>query len=269
MAIISKAARRKKRNEILMGIGIFAVVLTLLGSLGAYYVMNDDKVPDSVTLCPADGPLGHTVVLIDNTDTYNFMQRQSFAQSIAALSEDQVPEGHLLSVYVLGADFTENASPVFEKCNPGKGEDKSNLTANLDRIKKRYHEQFKDPILKLAENSLLDKQSERSPIFEMLQIASINGFRAKDVDGERTLIVYSDMLPNTQEFSMFKGLPAFDDFLKSAYGRKSQTSLSGVKVHVHYLLNYPKLQTRTQLSFWETYFEQAGAKIVAVKTLEG
>lgn len=268
MARISKAERRKKNRELMRATGLGLLLLVVL-SMGGYFFINRDIAPDRLTLCPVTGPLGHYVVLVDNTDPYNFMQRQAFLQSLTSLAEEKVEEGHLLSIYVLGADVTEHATPVFEKCNPGVGEGKSEMTANLARIKKRFEDDFKKPILKLSETVLVDKPSDRSPIFEMLQIASINGFRAKDVKGDRVLVIFSDMLPNTQEFSMFKGSTPFRSFHDSHYGRKSQTDLGGVKVEVNYLLNYPKLQTRSQLSFWEEYFEKAGARLISVKTLEG
>jgi hypothetical protein len=268
MARLSKAARKNKRHELFTALGLGSLLIVALTGAG-YLFMNRDQAPDKMTLCPAAGPLGHYVVLVDNTDTYNFMQRQAFLERLKSLAEDKVPEGNLLSVYVLGSDFTANATPVFEKCNPGVGKDKSDITANLQRIKRRFEDDFEKPIVNLAETVLIEKPSDRSPIFEMLQIASINGFRAKNIKGERVLIIFSDMLPNTQEFSMFKGIPEIKGFLDSNYGRKSQTDLDGVKVEVNYLLNYPKLQTRNQLGFWEAFFEKAGARIVSVRTLEG
>jgi len=34
-------------------------------------------------------------------------------------------------------------------------------------------------------------------------------------------------------------------------------------------MKYPKLQTMKQLNFWELYFEDAGARVTGVKTMEG
>lgn len=268
MARVSRAARRRKNLERLTALGLGSLLLLAIGGAG-YLFAHRDKAPDRLTLCPADGPAGHHVVLIDNTDPYNFMQRQAFLEGLKSLVQDKVPEGHLLSIYVLGADFTQNSSPVFEKCNPGKGEGKSEMTANPERIRRRFDSEFMAPVVELSETVLIDAPSERSPIFEMLQIASINGFRARDVEGERVLIIFSDMLPNTAEFSMFKEIPDIRGFLGSSYGRKSQTDLRGVKVELNYLLKYPKLQTKKQLGFWESFFEKAGARVVAVRTLEG
>lgn len=268
MARVSKAARRRRNLERLSALGLGVVLLGAIGGAGYLYAQRD-RAPDPLTLCPASGPAGHYVVLIDNTDPYNFMQRQAFTEKLKSLVKERVPEGYLLSVYVLGADFTQNSAPLFEKCNPGKGEGKSEMTANLERLRRRFDSEFMAPVVGLADDILIDAPASRSPIFEMLQIASINGFHAHDVWGERVLVMFSDMLPNTEEFSMFKGTPEFERFLGSDYGRKSQTELNGVKVELNYLLKYPKLQTKRQLGFWEAFFEHTGARVVAVNTLEG
>ncbi|MOA14337.1 hypothetical protein D3C78_1344340 [compost metagenome] len=114
-----------------------------------------------------------------------------------------------------------------------------------------------------------DQPADKSPIFEMIQLVAINSFRANNVQGPKTLIVYSDMLANTPDFSMFSGLPEFDSFAESPYGQRSQTRLDGVRVELNYLMKYPKLQNRKQLAFWERYFERAGARLVAVTPVEG
>lgn len=268
MARKSRAARKKRSNEMLMVMGL-GVFLTAVLSGIAYLFMHRTTAPDKLTMCPATGPIGHYVVLVDNTDPYTFIQRQAFVEGLKSLAEDVVPEGYLLTVYALGEDFTENATPILEKCNPGDATLKSEMTSNLKRIQSRFENEFRQPVAKLEDVLMLDKPSDKSPIFEMLQIAAINGFRAKNVHGPKVLIVYSDMLPNTPEFSMFKGLPEFSAFADSTYGKRSLTDMEGVRVELNYLLNYPELQNRKQLGFWEHYFEKAGARIVEVRTLEG
>lgn len=249
---------------------VFSVIFIVgvLGGVG-YYMYTKPKSADVATLCPAEGPLGHVVVLVDNTDPYSFIQREAFLQALDSLSDEVVPEGHLLSVFSLGEDFQKNAEPVFEKCNPGSSAGKSELTANLKRIDKRFNESFREPVLKLEDVLMAKEPAKYSPVFEMIQLASIKGFRAQNVKGARTLIIFSDMLPNTPDFSMFKGVPDYKSFSSSSYGERSKTDLTGVKVELHYLMKYPKLQTMKQLNFWEQYFEDTGARLARVQTMEG
>ncbi|MNG12715.1 hypothetical protein D3C84_963460 [compost metagenome] len=68
---------------------------------------------------------------------------------------------------------------------------------------------------------------------------------------------------------MFSGIPNYQSFSATVYGERSKTDLSGVKVEIHYLMKYPKLQTMKQLHFWESYFEDAGAQLTRVSPMEG
>ena len=264
----NKYAKKSAGGEwvkILLAVVVIGAVIAALG----YHLYSQPKSADKVTLCPAEGPKGHVVVLVDNTDPYSFIQRQAFSQALSALSDEVVPEGYLLSIFSLGENFENNAKPLFQRCNPGTSAGKSELTANLQRIDLRYEESFKAPIQALEASLLSEPSAKYSPIFEMIQLASINGFRAQNVQGPRKLIIFSDMLPNTAEFSMFSGIPDYSAFSRTTYGERSKTDLSGVKVEIHYLMNYPKLQTMRQLNFWEQYFEDTGARLTGVTTMEG
>ncbi|ANI16306.1 MULTISPECIES: hypothetical protein [Pseudomonas] len=264
----TNAAEKKRRQELRTIALLVIVLLSMAGGIGWYFLQRPTAI-DKLTLCPASGPLGHYVVLVDNTDPYNFIQRQAFAQGLKALADKLVPEGYLLSVYALGEDFTQTAKPLFEKCNPGTAVGKSELDSNPTRIQERFEREFREPVTQLENVLMQDKPADKSPIFEMLQLVAINSFQSENIQGPKTLVVYSDMLANTSEFSMFKGQADFDGFAASAYGQKSQTRLDGVQVKLNYLMNYPKLQTRKQLAFWERYFEKAGARLVAVTPVEG
>ena len=68
---------------------------------------------------------------------------------------------------------------------------------------------------------------------------------------------------------MYKGPVDYPTFASSVYGQKSQIQLNGVDVEIHVLMNTPRLQTKRNLKFWEDYFEKAGARIVAVRPMEG
>ncbi|MCO4861254.1 hypothetical protein MKD38_06205 [Cupriavidus sp. WGlv3] len=268
---MARASRRKQREQQfdLLKIfgGLFLVAAALIGVV--YVTLTKEKGVDKATLCPANGPTGHVVLLVDQTDPFNFVQKRAFEAELQTLVLRRTPKGSLLSVYVLGEDFTLNAEPLVELCNPGSGEDKSALTSNLTRLRKQYEERFVQPLMQQSEKLVSATPAKKSPIFEMLQLIGINAFRKHDIQGERRLIVVSDMLHNTPEFSMYKGLPDFDAFTDTAYGRKAQADLSGVEVELDYLVNDPKIQTRRNLSFWEAYFNKARARVVSARPLEG
>jgi hypothetical protein len=269
MSAGSIAGRRRRRREILWGVLALAVALALAGSAAWLFFGHREAGLDPATLCPVTGPKGHVILLVDKTDPFNFTQKQAFLQYLAEFGRGRVKEGELFSVFALGEDFTGNARPVFEMCNPGRGEDKNIWTSNPEKLRRLFDERFLAPMAALADQLAAETPAPQSPIMEMLQLVAINGFRARNVAGPRRLFVVSDMLQNTQAFSQYRGDTDFAAFRETPMFQKARTDLAGVDVELAYLLNNPSRQTRRHLKFWEDYFEAMGAAIVAVRLLEG
>lgn len=268
MATLGKRAKKRRTKELVFGTVSLALFFAVIAGAG-YYTMSRPKGLNQDSLCPADGPLGHYVLLVDKTDPLNFTQKQAFSVILKELIEKRVPEGYLLSVFALGEDFKENATPLVELCNPGDGTGKSEFDASPRRLQVQYQSKFAEPLLHVSEMLVATESAKWSPIFEMLQLVGINGYRKHGVKGERRLIIMSDMLQNTPLLSMYKGSVDYSAFSASDYGKKAQPELTDVSVELHYLMNSPQLQTKRNVKFWEDYFAKAGARIVAVRPLEG
>ena len=268
MATRGKRAKKRQTWQIVGGIAALLVVMVVGGGL-AYFNLNKEPGVDKTTLCPASGPRGHYVLLVDTTDPMNFTQKQAYSVFLQDLVKNKVPEGFLLSLFVLGENVESNAAPVVEMCNPGSGANKSSLDSNVVRAQRAYEEKFIKPIIEQGEALQSGKAAKASPIFEMLQLVAINGFRKHAVQGEKRLFLMSDMLHNGPAFSMYRATPDFAGFAATDYGRKTQTELRDVNVELYYLINSPQFQTKRNLVFWESYFNKAGARLVEVRPLEG
>ena len=268
MSQYGRRAKQRRIRELIFGTLAFLLGGTVLAGV-AYYMMFRPSGINPHTLCPADGPTGHYVLLVDKTDPLNFTQKLAFTVIFRGLIEKQVPEGYLLSVFALGEDLKENATPIVELCNPGNETGKSGLTANLKKLKRQYEDRFVEPLLKQADALLGKQPAKASPIIEMIQLVGINAFRKHNIKGERRLIIMSDMLQNTPQMSMYRGTVDFARFAATDYGKKMLSELRDVEVELHYLMNTPHLQTNRNLQFWIDYFNKAGARIVAVRPLEG
>jgi hypothetical protein len=263
-----RAHSRRQFKFWLAGLGLVVVLIAIVVATATYYFRREPEL-NKETLCPAGGPSGHIVLLVDKTDPLTFIQANAFHTFLENLITHDVPVGNLLSVFALGDDYSATAKPLFELCNPGSEQGQSEFTHTLSFLKKQFERQFRDPML-LLESELRAKQSaKQSPIFEMLQLVSINGFQKQNVKGPRRLIIVSDMLHNTPQYSMYQGNMSFEEFRKTDYGRKLYTDLKGVQVEVIYLVNTPHLQTRRHIKFWEDFFEASGAQLKFVRPLEG
>lgn len=268
MTKLGRRARKRRNHDLLLGATLFLVLIGIIGGI-AYAIISQPQGLDTDTLCPKDGAKGHYVLLVDKTDPLTFTQKQAFSVVVHELIEKRIPEGYLFSVFVLGEDFRETAAPIAELCNPGTGAEKSEWSANLRKLRRQYEERFVGPLVKQTEALVSTQSAKTSPIFEMMQLVGINAFRKHDVRGERRLIILSDMLHNTPQFSMYRGSIDFANFATTDYGKKAQADLRGVEIEIHYLMNSPQLQTKRNLKFWEDYFDKAGARIVSVRPLEG
>jgi hypothetical protein len=265
----SQAARQRQRWHILGGTLALTLALLVAGTAGWLYFGSRGQALDPETLCPVAGPKGHAILLVDRTDPMNFTQKQAFLGYLAEFGQGKVGEGELFSVFVLGEDAAATARPLFQMCNPGQGQDKNIWTSNPERIRRQFEARFLKPMAELAESLQASQPSPHSPIMEMLQLVAINGFRAAQTAGPQRLYVVSDLLQNTAAYSHYRGEADFAKFSASPLYAKARTDLGGVEVELAYLMNAPQLQTRRHAKFWEDYFQAMGAKLVAVRLLEG
>jgi hypothetical protein len=264
----SRRQRARARREIVLGVGAGAAALAVAGGAGWAWWAHRAAGLDA-QMCPVAGPTGHIVLLVDKTDPLSFTQKQAFQQRLRELVTRRTPPGCLLSVFVLGETFRDDAKPLAELCNPGDGSGASELTANPAQLRRRYDDRFIAPLMNEAEALQAVRAAKWSPIFEMLQLVGINGFQARDVKGPRRLVVMSDLLHNTPRLSMYRAIPDFDEFARTDYAVKSQARLDGVAVELDVLMNTPALQTRRLVQFWERWFDRAGAHVERVDPLEG
>ena len=100
-------------------------------------------------------------------------------------------------------------------------------------------------------------------------MVNLESYQRHPMDGERHLLIVSDMLHNTPGLSLYKNIPSIEDFQASNYGRKSYLELKGVDVELYLLVNSPQYQGDELMGFWHTYFESIGAKISKVVPMPG
>lgn len=194
----SRRRRQRRNRDILFGSLLLAFVVAAVGAIG-FLTLSKSEGLDAASLCPAAGPQGHYVLLVDKTDPLSFTQKEAFAVTLRDIIEKRIPEGFLFSVFVLGDDIEASAKPLVELCNPGSGAGKSEWTANLKRLRRQYEEGFLGPLIQQSNALLTAQPAKSSPILEMLQLVGINGFRARAINGERRLFIMSDMLHNTAQ----------------------------------------------------------------------
>lgn len=263
----SKLAQQRARTHILLGIG-FIISLAIVIS-GVIWWMGQRPQPlDPLTLCPSKGPLGHQVLLVDRTDPFNQAQKAAFDNLTKDIVE-QLPVGYMLSVFVLGDDFKVETKPLIELCNPGTGEDKSQLTQNTKALKNQYLNSFIQPLERVTTDLLTANPAKESPIIEMLQLVYLNSIQAHKTEGPVSLYILSDLMQFSPALDMYKTTPNFEKYNSTYTAKKLWVDFKGVDIHVVLLNNNIKNQSSSFMEFWNAYFKQANAKSVEISSLPG
>jgi hypothetical protein len=244
----------------LWGITVIGCSLGIIGLLALASIgLRDDRSFDPATLCPTDQDYSRTILVVDKTDPLSSAQKHFVERYVEDL-KDSLPRFAKLSIYILDEINYMAPRPEFEMCKPDTGETANELYQNPRLIRQRFERFFGEPLKEAMGRLTKVSSARRSPIFEMLQAISIS----KDVTragGSRKLIIVSDMLQNTAEYSHFLRRPDYRRYAVSQYARAVAADLRGVKVEVIYLWRpaYERFQGPLHIRFWEEYFEDHGA----------
>jgi hypothetical protein len=218
---------------------------------------SDRDALDMTTYCPKSGPKDVTAVLIDRTD--GISERQAgVIKNLIQRWASEVPKNGAFRVYeVTGNPGLE--SPKMSVCNPGTGEDANPLISNPGRESARYKEKFGDPLNAMIVGMQSDTEASVSPIMEAIQGIVIQEFSSGAE--RRRLILVSDLMQHTPEFSLYKDPPDIQEFRKSPYGRKVEVSLRGVSVEVQILRSSSSKQSDEVGQFWLDWLYLQGADL--------
>lgn len=260
-----------KKN--IIGAIILVAIIIAGGFIGYYnYKVRSSRVSiDKTTLCPSEDKISrYTSILVDVTNNINHIQKESLNKYFENLKLNLL-EHEKITIFTVNNESVNNIKPELTLCNPGN-QIKSQFTENEGIVLKRWEEKFNKPLSKTFDEIVTGSESDVSPIFEMIQGASINGFPENTKDTPKRLYIISDMLHHTEGFSLYKQNPSFSDLKASPYYQHIKTNMDNVKVIILliYRSGFEKLQNKTLIrSFWEPYFREQGARLVEVNAVEG
>lgn len=210
-----------------------------------------------------------TVIVIDQSEELSDSHKRQIKELLVdyIANDSQLPLRASVMLYVFGKnDFQASGGgqilkPLASLCKPPSTGNE--VFENKRKLEKNFRDRFVYPLYQSIDYSLGVSLGERSPILEMLQYIS----RTQDIkestnkQHKKTLILISDLLQHSGDFSSYKG-GTYEDFLRASSHLKSD--LRGVTVRLLYLQRYgrdQRLQNRQLEEFWMRYFHEAGAKI--------
>lgn len=221
-------------------------------------------------LCPVAGPQGITVVLVDTSDDILATTQKEVRALLDDLIKD-LPPYYKLDVRVL--DIPQNRSrSLFSKCNPGNGQDQSELTSNPAILRQRWLESFNKPAGEAITSSLASAKSKSSPIMGAIQDLALDDFSAESVQTlPKTLIIISDMLEFTKYYGQYpsQGDLSYERFRRSLAYQKFRTDLHDAQVTVDYVSRDIKIDTVKHMYFWKDWIVDNRGQVRIIHRLQG
>lgn len=267
MSVLRRNSKSKKDR---MGHLIFAA-LGLIVVAGGAYVWHDsvNRISFDDLGCPDTGSPAKLVFLIDTSDQISALQRLDLRNRIDGYI-NSAAETSKVVIYSLVPDDPSHVRKVFDRCKPRDGTSANALTENERLLKREWTEEFAEPVSVILSEALGPQNSTESPILEALQYVAV-AETSSDPDQyqEVELILGSDMLQNTAEYSHYRDPQDYSFYEATHYSSRTALSIPSTTVRLLYIARpgYETLQTRKHVLFWEQYFMNANAIIKSVNIL--
>jgi len=221
---------------------------------------------DEVTLCHLGGARSITMILLDLTDPLTGTQQAR----LETLLLDEVRRSGIDTMISFGvvSEDADNWGARFAKCKPATGEDANALYENPRLIEERYNNEFLLPMLNELANAVSGEPESRSPIMESLQSLISETPDFTRAEGERKIVIVSDMLQHSDVLSFYRG-QGWDYFSDSGGARRLARNLGAVSIEI---IRIPRagsnLPDRAEVEdFWSRYFDRQGSRVPTVRDL--
>ncbi len=248
----------------LLGVVGIAVLVAAAGSVAVWQQLGSRAPVLDGELCRRGEPLAaHTLILVDQTDPLTIEQRRRLRHVIDSEAR-RLAEHEKLSVLALSAASPYEPEILFARCAPKNVRDVNELTGNPGFARAKWNRDFGAPLDSALDRLMRVPNAPVSPIVEAVKGLTWRHDFGSDLK-RRRLVVFSDMLQNTDGWSQYGrgGLGVdFDKFSASAFAAQKSPELRGATVRIAYL-ERPEtlhLQGRSHKDFWLRFFRAAGAE---------
>lgn len=265
---------RQQQGKRKQWLGIALLMLVATG-IAAIFIMKatleQQRIAlDPDTLCPLDGPSGYLAVVFDKTDAYNPVQ-QRFLQRWFQQLKKEIAVGTQVSLYVIDGDQQIKLDPDLVVCNPGGGEHANALYQNPAMLQKRWQQRFEQPLDAAIATLMTPTSADSSPIFEMLQTVALSAFPPAANNIPKRIVLISDMIQHTPEWSHYRGQTDIKALLKTAYFSRVGTNLQGAEVNILYVRRdgQQRLQNKRHALFWADYIDAIGGHVTVIERIDG
>lgn len=272
---MARGRRRRSRGSgrtgaIIGGVCLLVASAVLVGGLGYLYTRASSQTKlDKATLCPVDGPVAVTALLLDTTDpisaTTLIDAKNRFRKAIS-----HIPVGGMLEIYGL-TEKPGDLVKMFDGCNPGDGSTVDEWTNNPARRQRQWEDAFSKPLDEVSDRIPDGQAGNQSPIMAAIQNIKLTVFdRFAKPGTPRHLIVASDMIEHTGLYSQYKSGIKYETYAASPANGQYRTTLDGIDVTIWYVDREKKpFAGRDHLEFWAEWIQRSHGNMLPSPRLEG
>jgi hypothetical protein len=202
-------------------------------------------------------PTDAVAVFVDTSDPLSARDQAAVASHVEH-ALDTAEEYSWFAVYGLGRDRIERS---YERCVPRRPSTANPLTENTEVIEVEYKAQFTEQVRNKLSEVLSADLAQSSPIADAIaDLAAAPRFAG--ASGARRIVMVTDGVINTAEFSLYEEDATFETFRQSD-PRPTIKALAGaeivwVRIDRH---DNPELINRTE-RFWRDFASYHGAQLV-------
>ena len=260
----SKRAKRQ-RNQAILNFVLAGLAVVIIGF--SFYALQPEPY-DETTLCEISDALPpHTAVIIDKTDQYSEEQAGLIA-AVIRRARNRLEIGERFTLFELDQFGQFDPRGEFSLCNPGRGDQVNALFRNPAQIEERFNEKFNAPLERVLEDLVEPKEAPNSPVLEALaRLGQTDAF--SDRAPERRIVIISDMLQNSDVFTIYGGGGAMPENMPTAIEvadttmRRFGDSLDGVELEVRLIprQRYVDMQRGPLKDYWDEVFSELGVRV--------
>jgi hypothetical protein len=232
---------------------IVGSIFILLGALAGYANIKKTEY-DPMTLCPFGGDYSVVRILIDKTDPWDKPKSNRLEKIIREI-KDNLTLSERMAISVLDESGSEVPTPVFDMCNPGRGDQANPLYQNPHRMHQKFEEQFDLPLEEMLADILKPGTAPRSPILEAIM-------NFPDDGNDDRLVIVSDLMQNTKRLSFYR-----DDLTSIQEDDEYKTHMQAIQyrsITVYYIDRDGISPNRKEkaITFWNRHLHQMTPDLV-------
>ena len=254
------AQKRKKEWRYVAWAVVAAVILVVI------LVFSQLSAPPDLdaAFCPENQSdlAGQIAVALDPSDSLHYTQ-QADARARVLRELEAVPEYTEIRLYRLSRDERQPARMEFRICTPTHPDRVTRWGGNPDIARRRYEEEFLGPLDEHLAELLAGSGALASPILKTVQDMAVDAFQPPDFRLPRQLIIVSDMVQHSEDWSFFRDPLDFSALAEHPDYPTMGVDLDGVNVSVFFLARRGmagRIQAGPIREFWDEYFLDRGTR---------